>query len=349
MKNLERIYIISWFGSKDNPDLIDKRKAFHEKQVKWAKEQNLSVFVYQQEYENDWYIDDVNYINQTNTRCFPGEARDGCLKHFYDSDSDFAIFADNDSILKEAIPEISFIDTFNKKSLKDLKLVDLIMPVNPIWTPFKKDIEDNEQEYRTKLMFNRNPSLKGSLFLIRNVKKYYDLEIYNDQEFFIDDEGQMVSGEDQDFGLQFLANGLSCYCCKNIILEEYAIQKSKSTWAKEVRSSSYREGKFLIAKKYNMKVCYTKYRYVGFNGKKLGFSDTINFDQYWILPKPMTIDEMKTYFEEADYFNYPELEKALSKKKPKIRLDYKKVYEKSNKPSKLEIPINNHLDGFFTY
>lgn len=253
-KNLDRIYIISWFG---NSDVREKRVEYHNRQVDWAIGQGLDVFVLPQYYNQEEFRSDVTYINCVYPEgielFLPGEARNILLKHFYASDSNFAIFADNDAVLYDGDQHCDsrdFAAKFNAIPLKSLEHVDLFVPLNPRKMPFSKTIEDNQSLFDDNFVFHRNPDAKGSFLVVKNIKKSYDTEIYYD-EAFKTPERKLIPLEDVDFGLNFMYHGYSSYMLHNIILKEYA--SLCSTWtATDDRVGEFPKGREIICKKYSL-------------------------------------------------------------------------------------------------
>lgn len=250
--NLERMYIISWFG---NDEVREKRVDYHNRQIEWALKNNLEVYVFSQEYQSHEFNENVHYLNHKNDNVLlPAEARNICLHHFYNSDCDYAIIADNDSVLHEGEQHCDskdFVSIFNSIPLSELKEVDFFFPLNPGKIPFNKTIKKQNFQFENFLIFERNTDSKGSFCVLKNLEKFYGQRIYYDEQNFMTKDRQIITHEDVDFGLQMLDNGFSCYMLKNIILKEYAT--STSTWTKqEDRSNVMTTGKDILKQKYKL-------------------------------------------------------------------------------------------------
>ena len=256
MKNLSRIYIISWFG---NSDIRDKRVEYHNKQIEWAKSHNLDIFVLAQHYNKDEYRDDVTYIDfeypAGMNLLIPGTARNVCLEHFYASDENFAIFADNDAVLYDGPQHCDgkdFVEKFNAVPLDYFSEVDLFVPLNPRKMPFTKTITDNQQLFDNNFVFHRNPDAKGSLFCLKNMRLHYNNPIYFD-DAFDNRDGTFTPMGDVDFGLNFLSQGYSSYMLHNIILKEFAV--NLSTWTgRDERVHTFHLGRNIMTKKYGLEL-----------------------------------------------------------------------------------------------
>ena len=251
MKNLETMYIISWFGNTN--EIKEKRRKYHLKQIQWAKNNNLNTYILPQFYNKSDYVDGINYIETgVGHLLIQPEARNILLKHFYNSSENYAIFADNDSILYEEghCDSNDFFNIFNKIPLESLNDIDLFFPLNPQQMPFNKDFEKNAIEYKNNFVFKRCPDSKGSFLIVKNLKKFYNKEIYFDCDF-ISKERTLIAHEDQAFGFEFLKNGYSCYMLKNIVLNE--LTGNSSTWVDQKdRKAKNQFGKELLAKKFNL-------------------------------------------------------------------------------------------------
>lgn len=252
--NLKSMYIISWFGNGENRD---KRVQYHNIQVDWALAQGLTVYVVAQHYKEGEHRSDVTYLDYTYPNgislFLPGEARNVCLRHFYSTDDDFAIIADNDAILYDGPQHCdskNFVSVFNAVNAAELKPVDLFVPLNPRRMPFSATITNNKNMFDENLVFHRTPDSKGSFLVVKNIKKHHNKELFFD-ESFVNPDRTLIPLEDVDFGMNFLFNGLTLYMLHNIMLKELA--SSSSTWtATEDRKDMFPAGKNIMAEKYGI-------------------------------------------------------------------------------------------------
>ena len=118
------IYIISYFGNNDK----EFRKKVHKKQLLfWLKEKNYNIKILAMEYNKSDYINNnrIEYI-KLKEHITQSKARNILLKEFYNSNYDFCIFMDNDSILR-----INYSD-MNIENYEDtFKYIDIFFPINP--------------------------------------------------------------------------------------------------------------------------------------------------------------------------------------------------------------------------
>lgn len=251
---LTTAYIISWFG---RDDVKQKRQQYHSHQLDWCSQHGLQAHVLAQEYSDSDYAATAVYTKNIGALMFPGTARNQLLEQFYNSDQDYAVFADNDSILHSGVQHCdsrNFIELFRTISLEKLGSVDALFPINPANQPFNKTYQENPTLFADNLVFRRSTAFKGSWFILKNLKKFYGQELYYDQASFTDSQGKMIGGEDVDFGLQMLKNNLGVYQCQNIILKE--LGHTVSTWTQGARGHGAPEvkdaGKNVLLKKYNL-------------------------------------------------------------------------------------------------
>ena len=223
---LNNIYIISWFGRE--PALAKKRRKIHHVQLEWCAKHNLHPVVFAQEYSELDYVNDVTYIKNTGALLHPGPARNQLLKHFYQSDDDFAVFADNDGVLyenKQHGDSANYIELMRSLPIDDFVNIDLIDPINPSRVAFSKEIAT--EVYQTHLTYRKSNKIKGTVFFLKNIKKYKDTDLFFDEVIF-NLNGQMLPGEDTEFGIAALFQGLGCYYTYNAIVNELA--RNCSTW-----------------------------------------------------------------------------------------------------------------------
>ena len=233
-----KLYVISWFGRRIYPELIERRKKIHKTQIDWALAQGLEPVVYAQEYAPEDYLEGVTYI-KSETPNHPSIGRNILLKHFYQTSDDWAVFADNDAILYDDDTHADshhFIAEFKKIDPKDIKYVAAITPIDGRQTPFRATLETNG--WQKNWILKRKNNLKGSLFVMKNMKKAFNEEIYFDETFGAD--GKFIPYEDLDFAITITKKNYGVYEMQNIILKE--IGSNISTWAKNDRITQFNEG-----------------------------------------------------------------------------------------------------------
>ena len=226
--NITRARINYWMGKEC---VIEKILKAHNRQVDWLLERGIKPLVFAQEWKDQWYRSNVDYIKWSGPRLLPGAARNHLLKEFYTTDENFSIFADDDSVLYDDIQHCDgkeFISIFNNIETKELNNIDTFLPISPRQTPFSEMYKQNEDKLKKFLWFKLAHRAKGSLFVLRNMKKFYDKEYYIEHELFQKPDGTMIGGEDNHFVLTLLKDGYGCYELQNILLNELA--GNDSTW-----------------------------------------------------------------------------------------------------------------------
>ena len=219
------VRVISWYGADEKLKLV--RQQIHKEQCDWFKTHGLNIIVLTQEHEP--VTSDITCI--ASSRLFPGSARNILLKDFYSSDEDFCIFADNDSVLydkQQHLDGAAFINLIKNIDVTAMKDVDAFIPIIPQHQAFSTFFKKNETTLKHHFWFDRTREFKGSLFVLKNLKKYHGMELYFEQDKFIED-GKIIGVEDKAFGMNLVRHGLGVYQCKNIVLNE--IKMDKSTWA----------------------------------------------------------------------------------------------------------------------
>lgn len=252
--NLQKMYIISWFG--DGPT-VEKRIKMHDNQLSWCFKNNLEPIVLAQNYKDEYYRPNVSYIKHYGEVLRFGEARDILLKQYYNSDEDFAIFADNDTYLytgeKYGLND-HIIEIMKTTDIEQFDNVDLFYPLNPAFVPFSKDLEKNIVSDRYSLRMKPG-YVAAQMFFLKNLKKHYDKEIYYDPNFVLPDRS-ILPAEDQEFPINLIHNGFSSFLCKNLIKKDEGLHNN-STWSTE-EEEKWRQrclqGLNYIAEKYRLPI-----------------------------------------------------------------------------------------------
>jgi hypothetical protein len=250
--NFNKVYIISWFG--EGP-MVEKRMKMHDNQLQWCLENDLKPVVFAQNYKEEYYRPNVTYIKHYGQVLRFGEAREHLLKLFYNSDDDFAVFADNDAYLYKG-PKYgandTFVSTMRSVDIKQFNQIDCFYPINPAFVPFSKDLIKNKitDEYSWRM---KPGYIAAQFFVLKNLKKHYNKEIYYDPAFVLPDRS-ILPAEDQEFPINLIHNGLTCFQCPNLIKKDEGLHNN-STWSpsdKEAWANKTLAGLNYIAEKYNL-------------------------------------------------------------------------------------------------
>ena len=247
------MYIISWLGN--NEEMVTQRMKYHDNQLKWCFENNIQPVVFAQNYKDEYYRENVIYIKHYGDVLKPGQARNVLLNHFYNSEEDFAVVADNDVYLYKGEKygaNDTFVQTMKDTDVSKFEHVDCFYPLNPAFVPFTKDLA--KHKHSDSYSWRMKPGyIAACFFALKNLKKHHNKEIYYDDAFVLPD-GSMLPAEDQDFPINMIHNNMSCFLCPNIIKKDEG-HNSISTWSptdKDVWRERCLNGLNFIADKWNL-------------------------------------------------------------------------------------------------
>jgi len=250
-----KIYIISWFGNGNN---LEKRIRYHDNQLDWCHKNKLEPVIFAQNYKDEYYRSNVTYIKYNGQVLRFGEARDQLLKIFYQTDDDFAIFADNDAFLYEGSKygdNDRFVQMMQEMDINQFDHVDCFYPINPAFVPFTKDLKKHKISDQTSWRM-RPGYVAAQFFVLKNLKKFYNKEFYYDSNFVLPDRS-ILPAEDQEFAVNLIHNGYTSFACPNLIKKDQGLHNSDSTWSnhdREVWRQKCIQGLTYIAKKYDLPI-----------------------------------------------------------------------------------------------
>lgn len=252
MNNFNNMYIISWFGDNEH---TNKRVEIHKRQLEWCFNATLKPVVFAQNYKEEFYVDNVEYIKHSGNVLKAIEARNILLHHFYNSHEDFAVFADNDCYLYQGEKygaNDNFAEIIRNIPFQNFKNVDMLIGLDPANSPFTKDLELHSKDDLTAWRLIPGYIASG-FFILKNLKKHHNKEIYFDLNF-IKSDGNIIACEDQDFPIQLIHENMGVFICKNLIRKEEAA--TNSTWNNDQESRRQRttEGHDFISKKFNLPI-----------------------------------------------------------------------------------------------
>jgi len=247
--NINNIYIISWFGNE--PKLRKFRKEIHKKQLDWARTNSLKITVLAQDYEQDDYEQDVVYVH-SDKFLRPCGARNALMEKFYTSNEDYAIFADNDTVIVDDVwgEPNSFIQDLRKLSDYYTTQIDFVSGINPAMQAFSKELE--RPEYEDNVVLRRTSRFSGGFFILKNLQKHKGFTRWFDDENFTDSNGKIIPNEEGDFCINLLMSGLRCYQSFQAVFNDMA-GASRSTWSVDTSERSNKvDFAHLINRKYGM-------------------------------------------------------------------------------------------------
>jgi hypothetical protein len=253
------VYIIAYHGN--DPETRQRRSDNHNKQIEWwlDYDKEIEIRILAQDFsENEyWDNDRVTYVDRLDNPTPPASARNILLNHFYDTDEEWAVFADSDAILNlhpnfvhTHINICDILRTF-PDNFKD---VDLFWPHwdgRPGDGAFYDKFNNVDPAYKsidwnTELCFDRKfGSMKGTMFFLKN----NDKRIMMDESF--NGTGQIIPGEDDEFAIAMALANYKTYILRNIMLKEFT---AGSTHAGEqsTRKAEMLKGDDIIKQKHGL-------------------------------------------------------------------------------------------------
>ena len=256
------IYVIAYHGS--DPDTRFKRQRNHDDQIAWwlDYDSEIEFRILAMDFLDSEYWDNprVTYIDRLDTPIPPASARNILLNHFYDTDEEWAIFADSDAILNlhpkfkhthrnicedlrnhtDAFSDVDLFCPHNDQRPGDGAFYDKYNNVDPAY----KNVDWNNE-----LVFDRKLThMKGTLFFVKNNQE----RILMDEYFNVHPTGSkpFLGGEDDEFMVRFVMENKGTYMLRNIMLKELT---GGSTWSDTTsRKDDEKMRDDYIAEKYNL-------------------------------------------------------------------------------------------------
>lgn len=138
------------------------------------------------------------------------------LQEFYASDHDWGIIMDDDATLQHGTSYNSGAAFFSEMAANDSSLYNAI----DVFSPFTGKMpshgvvwKEHPELHQKNHVFDPYYDLKGSMYVVRNFRKFKRPEILPSEKF-------RLHGEDTLFGIEAISNGASVYRCNNIVLRE---------------------------------------------------------------------------------------------------------------------------------
>lgn len=191
-------------------------------QIDWFNKvlPNEKIIGVAQAYNESEYIDGVLY-RKFDTPIGAGAARNVILNGFYNSDYDWLLLCDDDTVAYDYYDYQSFIkDVVNNPDKFDG--IDAISALEPEYHPYKK-LNYQDKNNLTHYKFEPRELNSGSATsLIRNIKKYHGKELYYPNI----DASTGFGREDMEFLFAWLKSGLTWYTMDTWIRKSLCFDKS---------------------------------------------------------------------------------------------------------------------------
>ena len=234
------IYIIAYHGT--DPETRQKRSDNHNKQIEWwlDYDKEIEIRILAMDFIESEYWDNsrIKYIDRLDGPTPPASARNILLNHFYDTNEQWAVFADSDAILN-LHPNFSHTHNNICATLRDnpdsFGDVDLFCPHNdqrPGDGAFYDNFNCVDKDYKgvdwdNDLVFDRKLThMKGTLFFVKNNSE----RLLMDEYFNVHPEGtkSILGGEDDEYMVRFVMSNKGTYMLRNVMLKEMT---AGSTWS----------------------------------------------------------------------------------------------------------------------
>lgn len=192
-----------------NNELRTKRFEAARTQIEWLHKvlPNVKITSVLQNYTQDEcnMLDNDMYFSY-DTPIGAGKARNKILEKFYNSDYDWLFLCDDDTIAYSYYEYENFFEEMSN-NMDKFKQLDAISAIEPEYHPYKK-LNYEDKGNLTHFKFEPRELNSGSATsFIRNIKKYYDMELYYPNTDANKGEGR----EDIEFLLNWLLSGLNWY------------------------------------------------------------------------------------------------------------------------------------------
>ena len=200
-----RAYVISYISDKWDDNTKLKRERAHSRQVAWLKSKGFDVYIFAQ-YQGKH--EGVTYLPYDGKRYLPGDARNQCLKHFYQTDDDYCFLLDDDIILfEDKVCSGNIVDILQGADhLLDYK-IGIMMPILPAYDPYSEFLEKYGDTIKSNFVLKNRPHMSSQFMIVKNFKKFYNQEIFF-KENWCEADGSVKFGEDAIFSLDITKLGM---------------------------------------------------------------------------------------------------------------------------------------------
>lgn len=249
---------------------------------------DCKIWIVAQQYRDEDYLTNypnVEYMKYPQPLGISG-ARNAILERFYASEYEYAMVTDDDALLYDYFEPETFLHEICTNPMKFASHhLDLIYPLNPRWSAFKDPIASEWQKHNTNFYFRRRKSGWVHWVFVRNIRKAYGLELYNDNE--LNFKTNVGAGyEDMKWELDFIKHGLGTYEMMTYVLKPGNLQGDRSTiFASDKQRDEYHQQSLDATMK-----CFED---VGVYKNETGWHYERFWQNCWKLPKQVLISRDK--------------------------------------------------------
>ena len=219
-------YIISYFGKDKKTRLI--RIGYHYYQLTWLLEMPgiENIHILSMDYDHKYITCPENIMRLPHPRIIyhdselvpPSQARNKLIKIFNETDKDWGLFLDNDSIIDPRFDGREIINIIERNLGTINADTDLMTVVSPRQMPFSGFIEKNAEKCQSMTPMKHYTYLKSSLFFLKNFPKFGEEPIYFDEE--------LAMAEDTEYAARLASKGKIIRMISTVILQEFGLNDS---------------------------------------------------------------------------------------------------------------------------
>lgn len=203
-----KAYVISYISDKWDENTRLKRERAHSRQVAWLKSKGFDVYIFAQ-YQGKH--EGVTYLPYDGKRYLPGDARNQCLKHFYQTDDDYCFLLDDDIILfEDKVCSGNIIDILQGADHLIEYKIGIMMPILPAYDPYSEFLEKYGETIKSNFVLKNRPHMSSQFMIVKNFKKFYNQEIFF-RENWCEADCSVKFGEDAIFSLDITKLGYGSY------------------------------------------------------------------------------------------------------------------------------------------
>lgn len=212
------LYIVSFLDTLDEEKRAARLAVHNEQLDNWLTHTTLPIHIVAMNYrEGDHRTDPrISYFDRGPLKT--AEARTVAFDHFYASEAEWMVMADNDSWLYRDEQHNSSYGLFSEMAaqLERYRNIGVFFPINPQKSPFTELLAGDL--HTDNHVFKRAMDLKGSLFCVRNFRKAGEAELWPDTSFTWCEDGKLA--------FDAVALGHRVMRCENIVLLEKGLVSS---------------------------------------------------------------------------------------------------------------------------
>lgn len=218
--------------------------------ISWLSQIGAPIYVLAQEWELDWFsefnqaiqdIQNLRIIDYPQKLGLCG-CRNEALKEFlYNTDADFIYMQDNDIRILDIYGILDLFKIFHTRP-QDIE-IDMLRALMPNMQGFRQFNIENRGIVEENFTFHQNGPYGGGAYFLRNLKKYYNYELYS-QDYI---DGKFVY-EDILLQCELIAHGGIAKACEQFWVSSSLAKSTVSdikTYSSNIEGNIATKGLFL--------------------------------------------------------------------------------------------------------